>query len=90
MSEEEMREIDESDRGVWYTGEQRGNDRRPMTDGGHRRRNRRGVRVAKSFYVIYDTRYDVLNNERPNVGGVSITVGVGTVLRLDREAWSIV
>ena len=53
---------------------------RKEIDGGHRRPNRRGIKIAKSFYVIYGN-----NLMSAQVLEVSI-LGVGTVLRLETDA----
>ena len=46
-----------------------------------------GDRISKQFlFNVWKER-----DERPNVGGVSMRlIGVGTVLRLERDAWSMV
>ena len=54
-----------------------------LVDGSHRRRTTKGIRLAKTHCVIHGN-----NVMRPNVGGVSISLG--TVLRLERDAWSMV
>ena len=53
-------------------------------DGGHRRRNSKGIRQANSFYVTYGK--NVLSAQILEVS----PLGVGPVLRLERNAWSIV
>ena len=58
------------------------------TDGGHKWRNRKGIRKAKILlgknivFNIWKKR-----NERPNVG--RCLSGVGTVLRLEKDGWVI-
>ena len=52
-------------------------------DGGHRRLNRKGIRLAKSVYVIYGN-----NAMSAQLWEVSL-LGVGTVLLLERDGqWS--
>ena len=53
-------------------------------DGGHRRRNRKGIRYLNGFYVTHGR--NVMSTELLEVS----LLGVGTVLRLERDAWSMV
>ena len=53
-------------------------------DGGDRWRNRKGVRVAKGFGVIYGN--NVTSAQLADV----YLLGLRTVLRLKRDAWSLV
>ena len=55
-----------------------------LGDGGHRRRNRKGIRYVNGFYVTYGR--NVLSTELLEVP----LLGEGTVLRLERDAWSTV
>ena len=53
-------------------------------DGGHRRPNRKEITLVKSFYVLSGN-----NLMSAQLLEVSL-LGVGTVLRLEGDAWSIV
>ena len=58
-------------------------------DGGPRRRNKR-IRLAKTLYYTYEgCNIWQKRKERPRLGGVSL-LGIGTVLRLERDVWSMV
>ena len=84
--EEEMREIGECDMEEFGTPDssEKTIDILGDPDGGHRRPNRKGIRIAKNSYVIYGN--NVINAQ---LLGVSL-LGVETVLRLERDAWSMV
>ena len=45
-----------------------------------------GGKISKKFLCNIWKKRD----ERPNIGGISIRSTVGTVLRLERDAWSMV
>ena len=53
-------------------------------DGGQRRRNRKGIREAKKNVAVYGK--NVMNAQMLEVS----LLGLGTVLRLERDAWSMV
>ena len=59
-----------------------------MTGGaGRRRRKQDGDRISRQFLCSTWKK----RNERPNVGGVSISSGNGTLSRKgERDAWSMV
>ena len=53
-------------------------------DGDRRRRNRTGIGQANSFYVIYGR--SAMSAQMLEVS----LLGVGTVLRLEKDAWPMV
>ena len=53
-------------------------------EGGHTRRGKKGTILAEIFYVIYGS--NVMSAQMLEVS----LLGVGKVLRLEREAWSMV
>ena len=52
-----------------------------LGDGGYRQRNRKGIRYINGFYVTYGR--NAMSTELLEVS----LLGVGTVLRLKRDAW---
>ena len=54
-----------------------------LGDSGHRRRNSKGIRRAKSFYLTFGK--NVMSAQMLEVS----LLGVGTVLRLERNAYSM-
>ena len=72
---EECDTLDSSEKTIVTLGEK---------DGGHRRPNRKGIRLAKNNYVIYEN--SVLSAQMLEVS----LLGVGTVLRPERDPWSMV
>ena len=57
-----------------------------LVDGGHRQKKRNGIRLAKIFSVIYGN--NVVSAQLLEVS--LLIIGVGTVLRLERDAWPMV
>ena len=66
---EEVREIDECDMDEFDTLDSSEKTIVILGDGGHRRRNRKGMRLAKKIYLVCDIWKR--RHERQNVGGVS-------------------
>ena len=76
---EEMMEIDESYMEEFGTLDYSEKTMAFAYDGGHRRRNRNGTILAKTFYVMFEN--NVMNAELLKV----CLLGVGTVLRPQRD-----
>ena len=74
--EEEARKLDKGDMEEFGT-----------LDGGHRWRNRKGIRTATYIYGIYGN--NAMNAQMLKVSLQGERSG-GTVLRLERVAWSMV
>ena len=72
---EEFDALDNNEKTIAILGDQ--------IDGGHRRPNRKGIRLAKRFYVIYGN--NVMSAKLLEVS----SLGAGTVLRLERDAGSM-
>ena len=82
---EEVRKSDECD--MEEFGRPQSTTKRSLSyekDGGHRRRNTKVIREANSFSVTYGK--SVMSVQMLEV----FLLGVRTVLRLERDAWSMV